>query len=179
MENRFAFPADLDLDKIMIYKFDSKQGKLQPAKEPWIHIKPGSGPRHFVFHLCGKYAYLINELNLTLITFAYDGDGKLRGLQMVEAILKDFKETNYCADIHAHHSGKFLYGSNRGHDSIVVYSIEESSGRLKYVCHEPSRGRTPRSFVVDPTGDFLLVANQDSDNIVVFRIDKKLVDSFQ
>jgi 6-phosphogluconolactonase len=163
----------------MIYKFDSKQGKLQPAKEPWIHIKPGSGPRHFVFHLCGKYAYLINELNLTLITFAYDGDGKLRGLQMVEAILKDFKETNYCADIHAHHSGKFLYGSNRGHDSIVVYSIEESSGRLKYVCHEPSRGRTPRSFVVDPTGDFLLVANQDSDNIVVFRIDKKLVDSFQ
>ena len=172
--NRYAFAPDLGLDKIMIYRFDSAKGKLKPNDEPWVQTRPGAGPRHFAFHPDGRWAYLVNEIDSTLVPFAYDEvRGTLRELQTVPALPEDFVGTSYSADVHVAPSGKFVYASNRGHDSIVVYSIDENTGKLTYVCHEPTLGKTPRNFAIDPTGRFLLVANQDSDTIITFRINEQ------
>jgi 6-phosphogluconolactonase len=172
--NRYAFAADLGTDKLMSYRFDAQQGKLRANNPPFVQTKPGAGPRHFTFHPNGRYAYLINELDATLTAFAYQrADGKLRPLQTVAALPKDFTGANTCADIHVAPRGRFLYGSNRGHDSIVVFRIEPRTGQLTYVEHVPTGGQTPRNFVIDPTGSFLLVANQQTDNIVSFRLDKE------
>jgi 6-phosphogluconolactonase len=155
----------------MIYRFDSKRGKLTPNREPWIALKPGAGPRHLTFHPNGRYAYVINELDSTLTAFTYDGSrGALNAVQTVTTLPDGFSGANYCADIHITPSGKFLYGSNRGHDSIVAFAIDEETGRLQYVQHQPTQGSFPRNFAIDPTGKYLLVANQKSDTIVVFRI---------
>jgi len=171
--NRYVFAADLGLDKIMIYRFDSTHGKLEPNDVPWAKVKDSAGPRHFDFHPNGRYAYLINELDNMLIAFVYDEThGALRELQTVPALPEDFAGRSYCADVHVHQSGRFVYGSNRGHDSIVIYRIDESTGKMTYVDHEPTQGKNPRNFAIDPTGTFLLAANQDSDNIVTFSIDK-------
>ncbi|MEM2887885.1 MAG: lactonase family protein [Candidatus Bathyarchaeia archaeon] len=173
MGNHYAFVADLGLDKILIYKFDSVKGKLIPNDEPCVQVKPGAGPRHFTFSPDEKFAFLINELNSTIVTFSYDKNhGTLKEIQTVPALPKDFKGISHCADIHVLPSGMFLYGSNRGHDSIVTYAIDKETGKLTYICHESTRGRTPRNFIIDPTGNFLLAANQDSDTIVPFRIDQ-------
>jgi 6-phosphogluconolactonase len=170
--NRYAFVADLGLDKVMIYHFDSKAGKLIPATEPWAQVKPGAGPRHFTFHPNGRYAYVINELDSTLTAFSYDEvNGTLRSLQTVSALPTDFSGKNDCADLHVSPSGKFLYGSNRGHNSIVVFGINESTGKLTYLEHAATQGKTPRNFALDPTGKFLLVANQESDTVVTLRVD--------
>jgi 6-phosphogluconolactonase len=170
--NRYAFVPDLGLDKIMIYRFDSVHGKLQPNDEPWVSIRPGAGPRHFTFHPNGRFAYLINELDNTIIAFSYEAAyGRLRELQTVKALPEGFAGKSYCADIHVTPSGEFLYGSNRGHDSIVAYKIDVATGKLTYLGHESTRGRTPRNFDIDPTGEFLLVGNQDTDTIQTFRID--------
>lgn len=172
--NRYAFVADLGLDKIMIYRLDLVQGKLIPNDEPWAPVKPGAGPRHFAFHPNSKYAYVINELDNTVTAFAYDSPrGTLKEIQVVSTLPGDFTGTSYCADIHIVPSGKFLYGSNRGHDSIAVFAIDERTGKLTCVGHEPTQGKTPRNFAIDPTGAFLLAANQGTDNIVVFRIDQQ------
>jgi len=173
--NRYVYAADLGLDKIMIYKFDSEEGKLTPNdQQPWVKIKPGAGPRHFTFHPNEKFAYLINELDSTIVAFAYDRDnGTLEEIQTVSTLPEGFKGVNYCADIHIDPSGKFLYGSNRGHDSIVIYRINEETGELCYVSHESTKGRFPRNFAIDPSGKFLLAANQNSDNIVGFRINQE------
>ena len=172
--NRYAFVADLGLDKIMIYQLDLAHGKLKPGEQPWAQVKGGEGPRHFAFHPSAKYAYVINEMGNTITAFAYDAaHGKLTELQTVSTLPSDFKGTSYCADIHVLPSGKFVYGSNRGHDSIVIFKIDEGTGKLSYVGHEPTHGKTPRNFGIDPTGNFLLAANQDSDTIVTFRIDQK------
>ena len=120
---------------------------------------------------------MINELNSTITVFSYDGEeGRLTALQTVTTLPEGFSDTNYCADIHIHPSGRFLYGSNRGHDSIVSYRVDRSSGYLDLINHHSTRGRTPRGFAVDPSGSFLIVANQDSDNIVAFRIDEQTGD---
>jgi len=170
--NRYAFVPDLGLDKIMIYRFDSVHGKLEPNDEPWVSIRPGAGPRHFTFHPNGRFAYLINELDNTIIAFSYEAAyGRLRELQTVKALPEGFAGKSYCADIHVTPSGEFLYGSNRGHDSIVAYKIDVTTGKLTYLGHESTRGRTPRNFAIDPTGEFLLVGNQDTDTIQTFRID--------
>ncbi len=170
--NRYAFAADLGLDKVMIYRFDAKAGKLTPASQPWTQLKPGAGPRHFVFHPSGKYAYVINELDSTLTAFAYNSvNGTLSSMQTVSALPGDFSGNNDCADLHVSPSGKFLYGSNRGHNSIVVFAINESTGKLTYLEHTATQGKTPRNFTIDPTGKFLLVANQESDSVVTLRID--------
>ena len=172
--NRYAFVADLGLDKIMIYKFDSNKGKLNPNDVPWASVKAGAGPRHFTFHPDGKFAYVINELNSTLTAFSYDETkGTLKELQAVSTIPEDFTGTNWCADVHVSPSGKFVYGSNRGHNSIVIFAIDEGTGKLIYVGHEPTQGNYPRNFAIDPTGSFLLAANQRTNNIVIFRIDKQ------
>lgn len=170
--NRYAFAVDLGLDKVMIYHFDAKAGKLIPARQPWAQLKPGAGPRHFTFHPNGRYAYVINELDSTLTAFSYDKvNGTLRAMQTVSALPTDFSGKNDCADLHVSPSGKFLYGSNRGHNSIVVFEINESTGKLTYLEHTATQGKTPRNFTVDPTGGFLLVANQESDTVVTLRID--------
>jgi len=172
--NRYAFVPDLGLDKIMIYKLDLNQGKLKPNDEPWVRIKAGAGPRHFTFHPSGRYAYLINELDPTLIAFTYDEThGTLREVQTVPALPEDFAGRNLCADVHVTPSGKFLYGSNRGHDSIVIYAIDEGTGKLTYVGHEQTQGKTPRSFAIDPTGTLLLAANKNTDTTITFRINQK------
>jgi 6-phosphogluconolactonase len=170
--NRYAFAPDLGLDKVMSYTFDAAKGRLKPNVEPWAKVTPGAGPRHFAFHPSGAYAYLITELNSTLTAFNYDAAcGALREQDTVPALPAEFEGQSHCADIHVTPSGRFVYGSNRGHDSLVIYAIDRSTGALTYVGHESTRGRTPRNFAIDPTGRFLLAANQNSDTVVVFRID--------
>jgi len=172
--NRYAFVPDLGMDKIMIYRLNLADGKLEPNDEPWAKVKAGAGPRHFDFHPNGKYAYVINELDNTLIAFAYDGtNGRLREIQTISTLPENFSGTSYCADVHVSPSGKFVYGSNRGHDSIAIFGIDEDTGKLTLVGYEPTQGKMPRNFGIDPTGAFLLAANQDSDNVVVFRIDRQ------
>ncbi|MDQ6651889.1 MAG: lactonase family protein [Acidobacteriota bacterium] len=170
--NCYAFAADLGLDKVLIYRFDARAGKLTPGKEPWVELKPGAGPRHFTFHPNGRHAYVIKELDSTLTGFSYDAaNGILHSMQTVSTLPTDFSGHNDCADLHISPSGKFLYGSNRGHNSIVVFTISASSGELTYLEHASTQGKTPRNFAIDPTGRFLLVANQQSDTIVTLRID--------
>ncbi len=172
--NRYAFVADLGLDKIMVYQLDLTKGKLIPNDEPFCQVKAGAGPRHFAFHPNGRYAYLINELDNTFVAFTYDEiNGTLKEVQTVPTLLGDFEDTSYCADVHVSPSGKFVYGSNRGHDSIVIFAIDEDTGKLTYVGHELTQGKTPRGFAIDPTGTFLLAANQSTDTIVTFRIEQQ------
>jgi 6-phosphogluconolactonase len=170
--NRHVLVSDLGLDKIMIYDFDSRSGKLTANKEPWAQTKPGAGPRHFAFHNNGRWAYGINELDSTMSVFIYDGvRGTLREVQSVSTLPSNFSGKNSCAELQVSPSGRFLYGSNRGHDSIVVFSIDQATGKLTFVGHTPTQGKTPRNFAIDPSGRFLLAANQNSDNVVSFSID--------
>ncbi|UCF97914.1 MAG: lactonase family protein [Spirochaetaceae bacterium] len=172
--NRFVYVPDLGLDRLMIYRFDAKRGKLKAHDQPWLETKPGAGPRHFVFHPGNSFAYLINELDSTILSLRYHGErGILEEIQTVPTLPDSFRGHSSCADIHVHPSGRYLFGSNRGHDSIVIYEIDENRGTLNYVAHEPTGGKTPRNFVIDPKGTFLFAANQDSDNVVHFRIDQQ------
>jgi 6-phosphogluconolactonase len=172
--NRFAFVPDLGLDKLMVYRIDRKRGRLEPSTVPWIKVKPGAGPRHVAFHPTGRFGYLINELDSTITTLSYDGKrGVFKDLQVVPTLPPDFQGQSTCAEIQVSPSGAFLYGSNRGHDSIAIYRIDQRTGRLTCVAYESTQGKTPRNFGIDPTGRFLLAANQDSDTIVTFRIDPR------
>ncbi|HZM86229.1 MAG TPA: lactonase family protein [Blastocatellia bacterium] len=169
--NRHAYSCNLGTDKIMIYRFDSKKGTLTANQQPWVGLKPGAGPRHFSFHPSGRFGYVINELDATITSFHCNpATGTLKETQTVRTLPEGFSGTNTTADIHVSPSGKFLYGSNRGHNSIVVFEIEDRTGKLKLIEHVETGGRTPRNFALDPTGTFLLVANQDSDTIVTFSI---------
>ncbi len=171
-DNRFALAADLGLDKILIYRFDPDTGKLSAAKQPWAAVAPGAGPRHLAFHPSDRYAYVINEIGNTVTAFSYDETaGRLSEFQTISTLPADFTEVSHTADIHVAPSGRFLYGSNRGHDSIVIYSIDDRTGELSLVGYEPTQGGNPRNFALDPAGLFLFAANQDSDTIVTFRID--------
>lgn len=173
-DNRFAYAADLGLDKVVIYALDSSQGKLTPGEQPWVRVHPGAGPRHFDFHPSGRYAYVINELDSTVTTFAYAAaTGRLTELQALSTLPAGFEGRSHCADIHVHPSGNFVYGSNRGHDSIAIFTVDQSTGLLTAAGHESTQGKIPRNFAIDPTGTFLLAANQNSDNVVVFRIDQQ------
>jgi 6-phosphogluconolactonase len=161
------------LDKILVYRFHADQGSLSPHDPPAVLSKPGAGPRHFAFHPSGRYAYVINELDSTIAALSYDSDqGVLKPIQTVSTLPDGFSGNSTTAEVQVHPSGRYVYGSNRGHDSIVVFAADPDSGRLTYVEHEPTGGKTPRNFGIDPTGTYLLAANQDSDNVVVFRIDK-------
>jgi len=172
--NRYVFACDAGLDRVMIYKFDSRHGSLDPHPDPWVEARREAGPRHLTFHPTSKYAYVVTESGTTIVAYAYDsGSGKLQELQTVPTLPEGFSGRNSCADIHVGPSGKFVYASNRGHDSIVIYAIDESTGKLSYVGHELTQGRTPRNFAIDPTGAFLLAANQNTDNIVTFNIDQQ------
>lgn len=172
-DDRYAFVNDLGIDKIMIYKFDKASGKLTPnSKQPAYTTVAGAGPRHFKFHPSGRFALVVNELNMTVSSLAYDpAAGTLKEVHTVSTLPKDFKGENTCADIHISGDGRFVYASNRGHDSIAVFSFDAANGGLERVEIVPTGGRVPRNFAIDPTGDYLLAANQDSDLIVVFSID--------
>ena len=172
--NQFAYSCDLGTDKIMIFRFDARNGKLLPAEQPWGQMKPGAGPRHLAFYPGGKYVFVLNELSSTVTAFARDREkGSLKELQTLTTLPKDFTGTNSSADIHVAPEGRFVYCSNRGHDSIVIFAFDPRQGTLTSVGHESTRGMTPRNFAIDPAGRFLLVANQKSDNIVVFRLDQR------
>ena len=170
--NRSAYSCDLGTDRIMIYRFDNRSGKLVPAEPPFVELKPGAGPRHFTIHPTGNYAFVINELHSTVTAFARDKvTGRLTALKTLSTLPADFTGENTGADIHVSADGRFLYCSNRGHDSVGIFSVDQKGG-LTAVGHESTRGRTPRNFGIDPTGRFLLAANQNSDNVVVFRRDE-------
>jgi 6-phosphogluconolactonase len=139
-------------------------------------VQPGAGPRHFAFHPGGRFAYVINEIDLTVTAFGHDGRrGTLNPLQTVSTLPEGVAKlpAYSTAEVQVHPSGRFLYGSNRGHDSITVFAIDGKSGKLTYVQNEPTQGNTPRGFGIDPTGTYLLAGNQRSDSVVVFRIDRK------
>ena len=171
--NRFAIAADLGLDKVLVYHFDGVTGRLTPNDPPSTSVKAGSGPRHFAFHPSGRNAYVINELASTVTAFEYDAaKGVLKEIQSLSTLPKGFEGENSTAEVQVHPSGRFLYGSNRGHDSIAVFAIE-SGGMLRYVENTSTGGSTPRNFGISPDGKYLLAANQKSDNVVVFQIDSK------
>jgi 6-phosphogluconolactonase len=173
-DNRFAMVDDLGLDELLVYKFDAAKGSLAPNDPPFTKIDAGSGPRHFALRPDGKFAYVISEMGHTVTVFSNDAArGKLKVLQTITTLPKDFTGRNDDAEIVVHPSGKFLYASNRGDDSIAIYSIDQSKGTLAQVGRVPTGGKEPRSFEIDPTGSLLFAENQKSDNIVVFRIDQR------
>jgi 6-phosphogluconolactonase len=170
-DNRFAIAVDLGLDELLVYRFNASTGTLAPNDPPNAHLDLGSGPRHLSFHPNGHFAYVVNELQSSITTFSYDPDrGAFKKLNTVSTLPQDFTGANDGAEIHVHPSGKLLYASNRGHDSIALFSIDSHTGALTLVDHFPTRGKTPRNFEIDPTGKFLFVANQGTNNITVFRI---------
>jgi len=174
--NRFVFVPDLGLDKVMIYRFDSAKGALIPNEPAFGVVPPGSGPRHIAFHPNSRFAYVINEMLCTMTTFSYDARrGELKELQTLSTLpAGESVQPGYStAEVLAHPSGKFIYGSNRGHDTIAIFAVDQETGKLTPVGHESTQGKAPRCFGIDPTGAYLLAANQGTDNVVVFRIDQK------
>ena len=173
--NRFAFVADLGLDAVLVYRFDAEKCTLTRNDPESAAVSPGAGPRHFAFHPSGKFAYVINELHDTINAFRYDAEkGTLTKIQEpISTLPKGFTGKSYTAEVVVHPSGKFLYGSNRGHDSIAVFTINPVSGELTAAGHQAEKIKEPRNFNIDPSGKFCLVANQNSDSIAVFAIDQK------
>jgi 6-phosphogluconolactonase len=172
---RYVLVTDLGTDQIYVYRLDTAAGKLVPnaAGTPTVKEKPGAGPRHFAFAPDGRTLYVINELDSTLSVYRYDGErGALDPIQTVSTLPEGFGGENSCAHVVVSPDGRFVYGSNRGHDSIAIWEIGEG-GMVSLVGHESTRGRTPRGFALDPSGEWLLVANQDSDTIVAFRRDRE------
>jgi 6-phosphogluconolactonase len=171
-DNRFAFVADLGMDQLFVYKFDAAKGKLAPNDPPSAVLKPGAGPRHFAFHPNKRFAYVINELDSTVTAFRYDmAQGTLETLQSLSTLPADWSGASTTAEVAVHPSGRFLYGSNRGHDSIAIFAVDENTGKLTFLGCESTQGKHPRNFGIDPSGRFLVAANMQSDNVVVFRID--------
>ena len=170
--NRFAFAADLGADKLFVYRFDRAKGTLTPNDPPAVTLAPGAGPRHFAFHPGGRFAYVINELNSTVTAMAYDPvRGVLAKVQTVTTLPADYAGTNSTAEVQVHPSGRFLYGSNRGHDSLAIFAIDPKTGRLTPKGWQSIGGKTPRNFRIDPTGRYVLAAGQNSNSVVAFRID--------
>jgi 6-phosphogluconolactonase len=169
---RFALIADLGIDRLLVFHFDDRTGALTPAAEPWAQLPPGTGPRHLAFDPSGRHVYLVGELASNITAFHYDpATGALRGFQTESLLPPDFHGENTAADIHFTPDGRFLYASTRGHDSIAVFSVDRGTGRLTLVQHQPSGGKVPRNFGIDPSGRFLLAAHQSSGGVVTHRID--------
>jgi len=170
---RFVLHVDLGLDKIFVWKFDAKKGRLTANDPPSVSLPPGDGPRHFHFHPNGRWLYAIQEEGSTVVRFDYDADsGRLIPRQMISTLPTGFAGSNFCSEILVSADGKFVYAGNRLHDSIAILSVE-SGGELRYVGEEWTRGNYPRSFAFDPTGEFLYCCNQRSDNVTTFRVDRK------
>lgn len=173
-DQQHVMVADLGIDQVRIYRWDAQNGTLTVNDPPAFQTAAGAGPRHFAFHPKNNYAYIINELNSTLTALKYHPDsGALTEIGTVSTLPENFEGDNTCADIHVSRDGRFVYGSNRGHNSIAVFEVDQDSGQLFLVQNQDTRGRTPRNFALDPTGKWLLVANQNSDSITIFSIDNK------
>lgn len=169
--NQYVFVADLGLDKVMVYRLDQKNGTLQSADTPFIDAQPGAGPRHLAWHPSGDYLFLINELDSTIVCLAYDKTTTtLTVTDTASTLPTDYSGESTCAAIRVAPSGRFVYGSNRGHDSIASFTFDATSGKLTRTGHTLTQGRTPRDFNIDPSETFLLAANQDSDTIITYRI---------
>jgi 6-phosphogluconolactonase len=172
-DNKFAFVADLGLDKVMVYRFAADAGTLTPHDPPSVSVPPGGGPRHFAFHPTGEFAFANNEILSSVNVFHYDANkGVLILLQTVSTLPADHKG-NSTAETQVHPSGKFVYVSNRGHNSIAAFRFDADAGKLSKIENESTQGKTPRNFGIDPTGKFLLAANQSTDDVFVFRIDQE------
>jgi 6-phosphogluconolactonase len=164
---------DLGTDRVMVYRLDRAAGALVPNELPFAQERSGAGPRHLAFHPNGRFVFVLNEIDSTLSAFAYDAErGALRIVQTASTLPEDFSGSNSTAQVVMHPSGRFIYGSNRGHDSIVIFGVDGETGRMTYVGHEPTQGKTPRNFNLDPSGTLLLAANQNTHTIVAFRIDQ-------
>jgi len=173
-DNKFMLLADLGLDQVLVFKLDADKGAVTPNVPPFAKVAPGSGPRHLTFSTNGKFVYVIDEMLATVTAFRWDAaHGALSELQTISTLPADYAGAKSTAEIAAHPNGKFLYGSNRGHNSIALFDTDAASGKLSMVDVFPSGGKTPRSFAIDPTGAYLFAAHQDSDNIAGFRIDAK------
>jgi 6-phosphogluconolactonase len=173
-DNRFVLVADLGTDQVHVFRFDAAHGTLAPNNPPFAAVKAGSGPRHLAFSPNGKFLYVNSEMGNIVTVFAYDAaGGVLKELQTITTLPKDFTGNSTTAEIAVDHQGRFVYCSNRGHESIAVYAIDPAKGTLTPVEIVPSGGKEPRNFELDPSGHFLLSANQNSNNITVFRIDPK------
>lgn len=171
-DNRYAVAAYQGLDELRVYRFDAVRGSLTANDPPFTAMAAGAGPRHLAFHPNGRWAYALNEWNSTVSVLEYDSrQGMLRPVQSLSTLPKNFAETNDAAEIAVDPAGRFVYASNRGHDSIAVFSANVKDGALTLLENVPTGGKTPRSFAIDPTGTRLFAANQDSGNIVVFRMD--------
>jgi 6-phosphogluconolactonase len=170
--NRFVLAADLGLDQLFVYRFDAAKGTLTPNDPPFAKIASGTGPRHIAFHPNKKLVYVVSEMGNIVTMFQYaDSTGTLTDLGTVSTLPKDFTGKSTSAEIEVDRAGKFLYTSNRGHDSIALFAIDPKKGTLTPVEYVPTQGKTPRNFALDPTGQYLFAANQDSNNIVLFRVD--------
>jgi 6-phosphogluconolactonase len=171
--NRVVLVADLGMDKIMLYRLDGKTGALAPHDPPFIAARPGAGPRHQVFHPSGRFLYVVNELDSTVAVLAWDS-ARARGqeVQAISTLPRGYISPNNCAEISISPSGKFVYASNRGHDSLAIFAVDAANGKLAAAGHVFTQGKTPRNFELTPTGDVLLAANQDSDTIVPFWVDQ-------
>jgi len=171
-DGKYLFVQDLGLDIIQAYSIDSD--KQQLIKKGTTHLHPGAGPRHLTFHPHGTYAFVINELDSSITSFTYDAEnGELKKQETVPTLPDDFTGENGCAEITISQDGKFVYGSNRGHDSIVIYAFDEATGKLNLVEHVSCEGGHPRHFAITPNGDYLIVANRDTNNLVTFRMDQE------
>ena len=170
--NRFALVCDLGLDQVLVYRFDPAKAALVPNDPPFASVKPGSGARHLAFHPSGRFVFLSSEMGSTLTAFAYDAKrGALKELQTISMLPTTFAGNSAGAEVQVHPNGKFVYASNRGHNSIAIFSCDASNVKLTYVEHQDTQGKIPRHFAIDPTGQWLLAENQNSDSVVVFRVD--------
>lgn len=171
-DGRFALAADLGADRVFVYRLDTERGKLLGNRFGSARMRPGAGPRHFVFHPSGRYVYVANELSSSVSAFRWNAArGELTPVHTLSSLPGDFTAQNTVSEVKVHPNGRFLYVANRGHDSIGVYAIDPATGRLSRVQHVSTRGRTPRNFGIDPSGRVLIAANQNSNSLVVFRVD--------
>ena len=172
--NRFVLACDLGLDQVLVYRFDAAKATLVANDPPFVAVKPGLGPRHLAFHPSGRVVFLISEMGSALTAFSYDAKrGTLKEVQTISTLPKEFAGNSAGAEVQVHPSGKFVYGSNRGHDSIAVFGFDANRGQLTSLQSQPTQGKIPRHFALDPTGQWLLAENQGSDSVVVFRVDAK------
>ncbi len=169
---RYVLACDLGTDEVKVYRLDVDQGRLTPNDPPSLKVRAGQGPRHLEFHPNGLWVYVINELGSTMTACAWDGErGALTEIGTVSTLPAGYADVSYCADVHVAPSGRYVYGSNRGHDSIVVMQVDATTGMVTPLGWESTRGSYPRNFYLAPAGDWLLAANQKGDSVVSFRVD--------
>jgi len=172
-DNKFLMIADLGIDQVMVKKFDATTGTLTSFDSTLVKVTPGSGPRHLAYAPSGKFVYVLNELSSTIAAFTFESEtGRMQMIQTISTLPDNFSGSSITAEIAIDAKGKFIYASNRGDDTIAIYSINNKDGKLTSLGRIATGGKTPRHFEIDPTGQWLIAANQDSDNLVVFQIDQ-------